>query len=262
MLIDTHSHFLLMDKGNDSQAMLERAQAAGVTCGIITTGSVEDFERARDIAHAIGWGYAVGIHPLFISRAREEDLETLAQFLALHQDDNHLVAVGEIGLDRYWKEGDNDRQERFFKAQLQLSQKYHLPVSVHSRHALFKVVEILKNFPDVKVALHAFSGSREEAKNLAKIGYKMGFGGAITYAGSKRVRQAAAQLPATRLLLETDTPDMPPAFNAQGQSEPSYLPRYLQVLANLRQEKASELEAQLFQNTIELFPRLQVLLMK
>ncbi len=260
MLIDTHSHFGLVDTGDDMNVLLERARSSGVVCGIITTGSVGDFEKVRDIAHAIGWGYAVGIHPLFIHEAKDEDLETLSQFLELHQDDPYLVAVGEIGLDRYMENPDNDRQERFFKVQLQLAQEYQLPVSVHSRRALFKVVEILKDFPDVKVALHAFAGSLDETKNLAKLGYKMGFGGALTYTGSKRVRQAAAYLPIESLLLETDTPDMPPAFNAKGASEPSYLEQYLQELAIVRQEDKEALEHQIFQNTIELFPKLQALL--
>lgn len=260
MLIDTHSHFGLVDTGDDMNVLLERARALGVVCGIITTGSVGDFERVRDIAHAIGWGYAVGIHPLFIHEAKDEDLEILSQFLELHQDDPHLVAVGEIGLDRYMENPDNDRQERFFKVQLQLAHKYQLPVSVHSRRALFKVVEILKDLPDVQVALHAFAGSLDEVKNLAKLGYKMGFGGALTYTGSKRVRQAAAYLPIESLLLETDTPDMPPAFNAKGTSEPSYLEQYLQELAIVRQEDKEALEHQIFQNTMELFPKLQALL--
>lgn len=260
MLIDTHSHFGLVDTGDDMNVLLERARASGVVCGIITTGSVGDFEKVRETAHAIGWGYAVGIHPLFIHEAKDEDLETLSLFLELHQNDSHLVAVGEIGLDRYMEEPDNDRQERFFKAQLQLAQKYHLPVSVHFRRALFRVVDILKDFPDVKVALHAFAGSLDEAKNLAKLGYKMGFGGALTYAGSKRVRQAAIHLPIESLLLETDTPDMPPAFNAKGASEPSYLEQYLQELAIVRQEDREALEHQILQNTLNLFPKVQVLL--
>ena len=131
---------------------------------------------------------------------------------------------------------------------------------MHSRRALFRVVDILKDFPDVKVALHAFAGSLDEAKNLAKLGYKMGFGGTLTYAGSKRVRQAASQLPGNCLLLETDTPDMPPAFNAKGASEPSYLEHYLQELATVRQEDKEALEHQIFQNTLNIFPKLQILL--
>ena len=260
MLIDTHSHFGIVPTQVAYETQLRHAQDQGVGCGIITTGSVHDFEVAKRVAHQYGWGYAVGIHPLFVFQASDKDLSVLKQFLEKNHQDPHLVAIGEIGLDRFEGAPDIEKQKFFFKSQLELAAQYVLPVSVHSRRSLFLVDQYLRNYPKLQVALHAFSGSIEETKTLSARGYKMGFGGAMTYSGSKRVRAAAQFLPASTLLLETDCPDMPPAFDAKGQSEPSYLKAYLHCLAQLRNTDPEILVEQIFTNTIETFPKLQLIL--
>ena len=260
MLIDTHSHFGLVPMVEKPEEILARARTQNVLSGIITTGSARDFDLARNRAYQFGWGYTVGIHPLYVSESSEHDLELLSDYLERYHDDERLVGIGEIGLDRFGSVNNVERQEYFFKVQLELAQKYQLPVSVHSRKALFRVTDLLQPFTNLQVALHAFSGSLEQAKLLASRGYKMGFGGAITYPGSKRVRQAAQVLPSHALILETDTPDMSPYFHSKGPSEPSFLSMYLLELAQLRHVDPQSLESQIFLNTLELFPKMKPLL--
>ncbi len=254
MFIDTHSHFGLGEEPQ-LQQKIERAKNAGVLTGLITTAQVADLLHVERIAEAIGWGYAVGIHPLFVQSATDRDLLTLESFLADHRGDPRLVAVGEIGLDRY-EPDDYGRQEAFFEAQLTFAQSFALPVSVHSRRAVFRAADYLAKYPTLSVALHAFSGSVEEAYLLARRGYKFGFGGAVTFEGSKRVRSLLKALPAKALLLETDAPDMAPAFAKNTGSEPAFLAKYLEVIGEIRDEDIETLKGQIYRNSLAAFPKL------
>ena len=167
--------------------------------------------------------------------------------------------IGEIGLDFYVEGLDRQQQECVFKEELALAQELNLPVSVHSRRALFKVMECLAAYPGVKGALHAFSGSVEQAKDAASKGFYLGFGGALTYPGSKRVRACAKVLAAEHLLLETDAPDMAPAFRSEGPSHPADLPAYLEELSRIRAVSSDTLSAVIYRNSLNAFPKLAAL---
>ena len=257
MLIDTHSHFGIVPVAESLQGALERSRKAGVVCGLITTGTHEDFEKARLEARRIGWGYCVGIHPIFVHRVSEDALLSLESSLTDHIDDPYLIGIGEIGLDFYIEDPDRKRQEYFFKRQMALAERFALPVSIHARRSLYRVIEVMDEYRSVGGSVHAFPGSPEQAREVLKRGYGIGIGGALTYPGSKRLRRCAAAVEADALLLETDAPDMPPSFNAKGQSEPAYLAAYLEELSRIRGEDAAGLQEQIFKNTLRFFPRLK-----
>ena len=193
MIIDTHNHVGLAPLAQSLEVLAQKASAMGVVCGVITAGGVEDFERVRQTAQKLNWGYCVGLHPLYIRENWQADIKALSAFLETHQDDPHLVGIGEIGLDFYVEGLDRDRQEAVFKEELQLALRFNLPVSLHSRRALYRVLALMKEYPTVSGVLHAFAGSLDEMKQAVRRGLYLGMGGAMTFPGSKRVRTAAIQ---------------------------------------------------------------------
>ena len=173
---------------------------------------------------------AYGIHPLYVAQSQPEDVASVRQWLACEQP----VAVGEIGLDGYVPDADPARQEFFFVEQLKLAREFDLPVILHVRRAIDTVLKHLRRIRVRGGVAHAFNGSRQQADEFIKLGFALGFGGAMTYSGSTRIRALAANLPAESIVLETDAPDIPPAWLNGGRNTPDQLPRMADVLAELR----------------------------
>ena len=260
MFIDTHSHLDVLAAEFDFDGWMEQARALGVRSGLITTGDSKGFVAARDCAHRVDWAYGFGIHPMFIEGVTDAELEVLDQALFQHREDPRLIAVGEIGLDFYIDNPDKERQERFFVEQMHLAEKYDLPVSVHARRALYRVMAIIKSFPRVKGVIHAFPGSKEEARQIVDLGWKLGVGGAVTYPGSKRLREVIRYVPIEALVLETDCPDMAPIDRSDRRSYPADIATYAAIVAELRGESPNEVSKAIFSNTLSVFPRLTSLL--
>jgi Tat protein secretion system quality control protein TatD with DNase activity len=156
---------------------------------------------------------AYGIHPLYVMRAAEADLAVLRDWLAGERP----VAVGEIGLDFFVADLDPARQEHFFVEQLKLAREFDLPVLLHVRRSVDAVLKQLRRHRVRGGIAHAFNGSRQQADAFIGLGFKLGFGGTLTYPGSTRIRALAAELPLDAIVLETDAPDIPPAWLAAAQ---------------------------------------------
>lgn len=270
--IDTHCHLDAAEFDADRSAVRERAHHTGVTQCVIPAVAAANFETVRALAHAQGDPYALGIHPLYTPQATPEHLTQLDAALQAHRDDPHLVAVGEIGLDRWvpclntaeaWAQ-----QQRFYQAQLKLAQRHQLPVILHVRRSADALLQGLRQTRVMGGIAHAFSGSLQQAQMFIDLGFKLGFGGALTYERALQLRRLAKELPLSALVLETDAPDMPPhwlyttaearaAGAAQGRNTPAELPRIAQVLAELRGIPLSELAAVTSANARAALPRLQ-----
>ncbi len=231
MLIDTHCHLDAAEFDADRNEVLAAALAAGVDKLLIPAVAVNGFQKTKTTAalspacHA-----AYGIHPLYVMAAGEGDLAELRTWLAREQP----LAVGEIGLDFYVPGLDAARQEYFFVEQLKLAREFNLPVLLHVRRAVDQVLKHLRRIRVPGGIAHAFNGSRQQAEEFIKLGFKLGFGGAMTYAGSTRIRELAASLPADSIVLETDAPDIPPAWLNRGRNQPAELRQIAEVLAELR----------------------------
>ena len=150
------------------------------------------------------------------------------------------VAVGEIGLDFYVPGFDAARQEYFFVQQLKTAREFDLPVLLHVRRSIDQVLKCLRRVGVRGGIAHAFNGSRQQADEFIRLGFKLGFGGAMTYPGSTRIRQLAATLPISSIVLETDAPDIPPVWISGKRNMPAELLRIAQVLADLRNESLSQ----------------------
>ncbi len=166
------------------------------------------------------------------------------------------VAVGEIGLDGHHPGLDMARQEWFFAEQLRVAREFDLPVIIHARRAVDLVLKHLRRQSVPGGIVHAFNGSRQQADQLIGLGFKLGFGGSLTYSGSSRIRALAASLPLTSLVLETDAPDIPPAWLARGRNAPAELARIAGEFAALRGMTLAEVAAATSANALAVLPRM------
>ncbi len=234
-MIDTHCHLDAAEFATDRASLLQQAFALGVRQIVVPAVAVDQFYEVKNtvlpnLLTVPNCVPAYGIHPLYIAGAREADLTTLGLWLAREKP----VAVGEIGLDFYVDRNNTEKQSRFFSAQLKMARQFDLPVILHVRRAIDEVLKQLRQHKVRGGIAHAFNGSRHQANEFIKLGFKLGFGGAMTYSGSSRIRQLAATLPLESIVLETDAPDIPPEWLNHGRNTPAELPRIAQVLADLR----------------------------
>lgn len=278
MWIDTHCHLDAPEFGPEHARAIEaraRAAALGVGCCVIPAVERANFDTVRRLAHRLGDAYALGIHPLYVPRASDDDLAALDAQLRAHRDDPRLVAVGEIGLDFFVPElcepAMRERQLAVYRAQLRLARKHGLPVILHVRRSADALLKALRELPVAGGIAHAFSGSEQQARAFIALGFKLGFGGAMTFEPARRLRELATTLPLQALVLETDAPDIPPqwlyttaaeraAGRPQGVNTPAELPRMGAVLAGLRGLGEAAVQEATTANALAALPRLRPLL--
>jgi TatD DNase family protein len=269
MWIDSHCHLDAAEFDADRGAVIARAHAAGVAMQVIPAVDVASFGRVRALAHEAGLAYALGIHPLYVDRAADEDLDKLSHELHAYKDDPRLVAVGEIGLDHFVPGLDRERQERFYAAQLKLARAHGLPVVLHVRRSADGLLKHLRRIEVAGGIAHAFNGSDAQAQQFAQRGFKLGFGGAMTFERALQIRHLAATLADDVPVLETDAPDIPPQWlyvkaeertaRPPSRNEPSQLPRIANTLAALRGWTLEDTAARTSANVCAALPRLAAL---
>jgi TatD DNase family protein len=252
MLIDTHCHLDAAEYDADRDAVAARAQEAGVGRVVVPAVAAFNFQATMDCRRYAGVAIALGMHPMYVHVHREEHLALLDEAIRKERP----AAVGEIGLDRFQSridrpgvhDEDIERQEFFFVEQLKLAAKYELPVLLHIRRANDQILKQLRRIKLPGGIAHAFNGSMQQAQEYLKLGFKLGFGGAMTYTRATSLRKLAAELPLESIVLETDGPDIPPEWIAKQRNEPAELPRIAQVLADLRGIGVEEVAARTTEN--------------
>lgn len=271
MWIDTHCHLDAAEFAPDRLAMRESARGLGVSHCLIPAVEVANFAAVRECAQTMGDSYALGIHPLYIPAAQDNDLLVLDAALSRYKDDPHLVAVGEIGLDFFVPALTTplmrERQEFFYLEQLKLARKHGLPVVLHVRRSADRLLKGLRQVSVMGGMAHAFNGSLVQAQAFVSLGFALGFGGALTFERAHQLRRLAMQLPLEALVLETDAPDIPPQWLyrtaqaradglPQGRNAPDQLPRIAAVMAQLRGMSAADLAVATTGNACRVVPRL------
>ncbi len=272
--IDTHCHLDAPEFGADLAEVRARAAGAGVVHCVVPAVERSNWHAVRNLAHAYGDSYALGIHPLYVPGASRADLAALRDALLLHRDDPRLVAVGEIGLDFFVPALCTDAmrawQEEVFHAQLRLAHEFDLPVIVHVRRSVDRVLKYLREVRprgSWRGIAHAFNGSAEQAQRCTETGLKLGFGGALTFERALQLRRLATHLADTAWVLETDAPDIPPHWlyvdaqqrasgTPQGRNTPVELPRIALSLSQLRQQSLLQIAQQNCVNAMDALPRL------
>lgn len=236
-MIDTHCHldFPLFDGWRDQA--IARARAVGIDALVVPGVTAAHWPRVLELCAQQPGGLrlypALGLHPCFLEEHRPAHLQALAQQVRMHRQ--RLVAVGEIGLDFYIKGADRQAQTALLEAQLRIAKAEDLPVLLHVRKAHDQVLSLLRRLRLPRGGIiHAFSGSEHQARQYARLGFRLGFGGAISYSRACKLRRLAAELPLEWLVLETDAPDMPLADARERPNEPAQVARVAAIIAELR----------------------------
>ncbi len=274
MWIDTHCHLDAPEFDADRDAVREQARAAGVGLCVLPAVQRRDWAGVQTLARQHGDAYALGIHPLYVPQAQEDDVQALDEALTEARGDPRLVAVGEIGLDFFvpalCEPVMRERQWRFYMAQLQLAKKHGLPVILHVRRSADLLLKGLRQAGVVGGIAHAFNGSVQQAQAFVGLGFALGFGGAMSFERATALRELARNLPLSALVLETDAPDIPPQWiyrtaqaraqgQPQGRNTPAELPRIAQVLADLRGMDVQALAQTTADNARRVLPALHTL---
>lgn len=275
MWTDTHCHLDAPEfDPAGAAAQRDEARVLGVARCVIPAVERRNWDTVRALAHRLVDAYALGIHPLYVPHAQDDDLLALDAALATHRDDPRLVAVGEIGLDFFVpalnEPAMRERQTRFYRAQLRLARKHGLPVILHVRRSADALLKGLRELPTGGGIAHAFNGSAQQAQAFIDQGFALGFGGALTFEPARQLRRLATELPLDALVLETDAPDIPPqwlyvtaseraAGVPQGVNHPRELPRIGAVLAGLRGLGAEAVAHATSANARRVLPRLAAL---
>lgn len=247
-LIDTHCHldFPLFDA--DRAQVLAEARAQGVTDLVIPGISANTWPRVLQLcAHDPGLHPALGLHPGFVGEHQPSDLQQLDAQL----EGQRPLALGEIGLDHAPGMADHQAQRWYLDQQLRRAAAHQLPVLLHVRQAHEAIIQALRATPVPGGIVHAFNGSLQQAHAYVRLGFKLGFGGMLTYPRSSRLRRLARELPLDTLVLETDAPDMTVASHQNQRNSPAYLPEILATLAQLRARSPAELAARTTANARE-----------
>ncbi|MGB4336623.1 MAG: TatD family hydrolase [Chromatiaceae bacterium] len=250
MLIDTHCHLDVADFDLDRDQVLARARVAGVNRILIPAIRAAGWPGLIDLCQReAGLFPALGLHPLFLEQHQAKDLVELEKLIATIQP----VAVGEIGLDYFLPDLDRVRQQCLFEEQLKLAAHADLPVVLHVRKAHDQVIGCLRRIRVRGGIAHAFSGSIQQAHQYLDLGFKLGFGGMLTFERSSRLRALAKALPLDALVLETDAPDLTVAAHQGERNSPAYLPDVLLALAQVRGQDPEFLATQTSNNALVVF---------
>lgn len=253
MLIDTHCHLDAAEFDGDRFSVAAAALQAGVDLMVIPSVERANFGAVASVCRDYSSCYAAyGIHPMYVERACEADLDALRETVLRERP----LAVGEIGLDRFVEPRDDLRQSFYFDAQLKIARDAGLPVLLHVRRAIDPVLKQLRSCAVPGGIAHAFNGSRQQADEFIKLGFKLGFGGAMTFPRAKRIRELAVMLPLDAIVLETDAPDIPPEWKVGARNAPDQLPRIAQALADLRGIPMQEVAAATSANAVAVLPGL------
>jgi len=256
MLIDTHCHLDAAEFAADRDEVVTEACQAGVVMVVVPAVARATFAAVAAVCRDHpGCAPAYGIHPMYTEQAREEDLDGLREMLAVHRET--VVAVGEIGLDYFVPGFDQKTQEFYLVEQLKLARELDLPVILHVRRAVDAVLKQLRRHVVRGGIAHAFNGSPQQAREFIRLGFKLGFGGAMTYPRASRIREMAAGLPLESIVLETDAPDIPPEWLARHRNEPRELPRIAAEFARLRGVPLVEVAEATGENALRVLPGLQ-----
>jgi TatD DNase family protein len=261
MWIDSHCHLDAAEFGGEQERLVAAAAQQGV-CGIVVPAvACSNFAAVAALAaRHPNCVYALGIHPLYVAQAQESDLAAMRVAVAQAIQDPCLVALGEIGLDFFVPESKHaalrEKQEHFFSEQLKIARDFELPVLLHVRRAQDTILKHLRRIRVAGGIAHAFNGSFQQAERFIGFGFKLGFGGAMTFPRALQLRRLARQLPLDAIVLETDAPDMAPAWLHPATNTPDQLVRIGLALATLREIPLDQLALQTSANACAALPRL------
>jgi TatD DNase family protein len=265
MWIDSHCHLDAIEFGTQSLDLADEAVRMGVSAIVIPAVHKSNFAKVQQLAsQRSDCFFALGIHPMYVATSVEQDLELLREEIARLLNDpvagKRLVAIGEIGLDFFVPALSvsplKEKQEFFYSEQLKIARDFSLPVLLHVRKSQDKILKFLRRVPVQGGIAHAFNGSEQQAQHFIDLGFKLGFGGAMTFTRALQIRRLASELPITSIVLETDAPDIAPRWCHPGINSPGELVQIGHEFASLRQLTIAEAAQQTSANVLSVLPRM------
>jgi len=267
MLVDSHCHLDAAEFGDATSQVVQHAAEQDVRWIVVPAVDVTNFARVAQLASTLrNCVYALGIHPLYVPQAEQAHLQQLREAVALALNDERFIGIGEIGLDFFVPELTTDvmreKQIYFYVEQLKIAREFALPVILHVRRSQDTLLKHLRRITVAGGITHAFNGSEQQAQAFITLGFVLGFGGAMTFPRALQIRRLATQLSLESIVLETDAPDISPAWLHPGINTPAQLPEIAAVLAELRGQPLAEIAAQTSNNVARVLPRLGNLMMQ
>jgi len=249
-LYDSHSHLDAPEFDADREAVIARAEAAGVTQQLLPAVAFAAWPALK-VACALrpGLKAAYGLHPMFVAGHRPEHLDALPDWIEREKP----AAIGECGLDFFVEGLDPAAQRLYFLRQLGIARDFDLPVVLHARRAVDEVIAALRQIGGLRGVVHSWSGSEEQAAQLWRLGFSLGIGGPVSFERAQRLRRTVATMPIEHLLLETDSPDQPDTTRRGQRNEPAFLVDVLREVAKLRGVDEAEVAAATVRNAEALF---------
>lgn len=250
-IFDTHAHYDSDSFDEDRENVIKELKENGVI-GVLNCGSdLYGLRKSVELAKEFDMFYAaVGIHPENADEFNEDVVKEIKEFVK----NEKVKAIGEIGLDYYWEENPpREVQKEVFRAQMKLADELNFPVVIHDRDAHKDTLEIMKEFPNVIGVVHCFSGSVEFAKECIKLGYYIGFTGVLTFKNAKKLVDVCREMPAERMLVETDCPFMAPVPFRGKRNKSDYIEYIIDKMSEIRGISGEEMNEILLNNKKRLF---------
>ncbi len=246
MMIDTHCHLCKEDYEDVDNIIHNMEDNYMIAAGVNDKTNREVLELTKKYENVYG---VVGIHPSEVNTSNEASLLWIEQ----HVNDNKIVGIGEIGLDYHYGKEDKELQIRYFKRQLEIARKYHKPVVIHSRDSIEDTYQIMKEFRDIDMVLHCYSGSVEMALKFLDLNIYFGIGGVLTFKNSRILKEVVKMLPLENILLETDSPYLTPEPYRGKKNEPKNIRFVAEEIAKIKQVPVDQVLEQTTKNAEKCF---------
>nr|WP_302595846.1 TatD family hydrolase [uncultured Acetatifactor sp.] len=251
-IFDTHAHYDDKAFDEDREALLESLPSQGVARVVNIGASLASCRRTVELTEAYDYIYgAIGVHPSETGELDEEGFGQLREMCGAEK----CVAIGEIGLDYYWKEPEREIQKKWFLRQLHLAKRTGLPVVIHSRDAARDTVDILEaeKGGETGGVIHCYSYTKETARRFLDMGFFFGIGGVLTFQNARKLREAVEYIPLDRIVLETDSPYLAPVPYRGKRNSSLHLPYVIQALAQVKGISEEEARRAAWENSLKLY---------
>ena len=252
---DTHAHYDDEKFEGDREEVLKKIYNAGVTKCINMGCDVKSSKIATEIANSHDFIYgAVGLHPEEIPQNEDELLKTVSQIKELAINNRKVVAMGEIGLDYYWRQDNKELQKQAFIKQIELANELKIPVSIHTRDAIDDMIAIIRKYKlEQSGVLHCCPFNRELVKHALENGLYIGFGGTSTFKSSKNAKEIVNMVPNDKILIETDSPYLSPEPKRGTRNDSSNLKYVVEKLAEYKGIEPKQMAKITYENALKLF---------
>lgn len=250
---DSHAHYDDDAFNEDREELLSSLQNKGITHVVNVGADIASTKRTIELCEQYDFIYgAAGIHPEAADHVSKNDLDWLKE----QYQNPKIVAIGEIGLDYYWKEVEPSIQKEIFSAQLEFSKEANLPVIIHSREASKDTLTMLQLFhknSHLNGVIHCYSYSKETAREYLDMGFSFGIGGVISFSNAKKLKEAVEYIPIESILLETDCPYLAPVPYRGKRNSSLYLPEIGKEIALIKKMDYEEAMSIIYENTLRFY---------